>query len=221
VFIEEDAGQDNSVVALHPDTMEKFKVSNGTTIILIKEEKPRIDTVCIVSADETVHRNKVRMNKIIIDDLRTETGRIINIRPFPDIKTCTYIRVDAVFDETIKDFIGNVFEILKRYFLQRSRPVRKGNIFLCGVERFQIVETVPEPYCLVTPDTVIHYDGQSRILNQINENQSCKIHYFLVLQIISNQMKFKAIFDDPVKAKQYFDTLEDACLIEYKDKKKK
>ena len=48
---------------------------------------------------------------------------------------------------------------LKPYFLEAYRPVRKGDTFLArggmrGVE-FKVVETDPDEYCIVAPDTEI------------------------------------------------------------------
>ena len=72
------------------------------------------------------------------------------------------------FDEVfiLKGFISrNLFEVyLKPYFLEAYRPIRKGDIFLVrggmrGVE-FKVIETDPNPYCIVAPDTVIHCEGE-------------------------------------------------------------
>lgn len=66
----------------------------------------------------------------------------------------------------LKGFISrNLFEVyLKPYFLEAYRPIRKGDIFLVrggmrGVE-FKVIETDPNPYCIVAPDTVIHCEGE-------------------------------------------------------------
>lgn len=62
-------------------------------------------------------------------------------------------------------FFRNLFEVyLKPYFLEAYRPIRKGDIFLVrggmrGVE-FKVIETDPNPYCIVAPDTVIHCEGE-------------------------------------------------------------
>ena len=53
---------------------------------------------------------------------------------------------------------------LKPYFLNRFRPVSKGDTFIVrGCMRtveFKIIETDPDPYCIVAPDTVIHCEGE-------------------------------------------------------------
>jgi transitional endoplasmic reticulum ATPase len=52
LYVEEATNDDNSVVALHPATMEKLQLFRGDTVLL--KGKKRRDTVCIVLHDETV-----------------------------------------------------------------------------------------------------------------------------------------------------------------------
>lgn len=62
-------------------------------------------------------------------------------------------------------YFRNLFEVyLKPYFLEAYRPIKKGDIFLVrggmrAVE-FKVIETDPQPYCIVAPDTVIHCEGE-------------------------------------------------------------
>ena len=50
-----------------------------------------------------------------------------------------------------------------QYFMEAYRPVHKGDMFTCkgGMRQveFKVVETDPEPCCIVAPDTVIHCEG--------------------------------------------------------------
>ena len=47
--------------------------------------------------------------------------------------------------------------------MEAYRPVHKGDLFTCkgGMRQveFKVVETDPEPCCIVAPDTVIHCEG--------------------------------------------------------------
>lgn len=162
LLVDEAVQDDNSVVALHPDTMETLQLFRGDTVLI--KGKRRKDTVCIVLADDTVDPNKVRMNKVIRTNLRVRLGDIISVHPCPDVKYGKRIHVLPI-DDTIEGLTGNLFEtFLKPYFLEAYRPVRKGNLFLVrggmrAVE-FKVVETDPEPFCIVAPDTVIHCEGE-------------------------------------------------------------
>lgn len=162
LFVEEAVNDDNSVVALHPNTMEKLQLFRGDTVLI--KGKKRKDTVCIVLHDETVEESKIRMNKVVRSNLRVRLGDLVSVHPCPDIKYGKRIHVLPI-DDTIEGLSGNLFDLyLKPYFLEAYRPVRKGDLFLVrggmrAVE-FKVVETDPEEYCIVAPDTVIHCEGE-------------------------------------------------------------
>jgi hypothetical protein len=126
LIVEEAAQDDNSVVALHPNTMEVLQLFRGDTVLL--RGKRRRDTVCIVLADETVDENKIRMNKVIRTNLRVRLGDIVSVNQCPDVKYGKRIHV-LPLDDTIEGLTGNLFETyLKPYFLEAYRPVRKGTL---------------------------------------------------------------------------------------------
>ena len=75
----------------------------------------------------------------------------------PDVKYGKRVHILPI-DDTI-GITGNLFDdFLKPYFMEANRPVRKNYLFLCrggmrAVE-FKVVETDPDEYCIVAPDTV-------------------------------------------------------------------
>lgn len=77
MIVDESLNDDNSVVALHPDTMNTLDLFRGDTILL--KGKRRKDTVCIVLADENVDLNKIRMNKVVRSNLRVRLGDIVSV----------------------------------------------------------------------------------------------------------------------------------------------
>lgn len=162
LYVEEATNDDNSVVALHPATMEKLQLFRGDTVLL--KGKKRRDTVCIVLHDETVEESKIRLNKVVRSNLRVRLGDIISVHQCTDVKYGKRIHVLPI-DDTIEGLSGNLFDLyLKPYFLEAYRPVRKGDLFLVrggmrAVE-FKVVETDPAEYCIVAPDTVIHCEGE-------------------------------------------------------------
>lgn len=162
LFVEEAVNDDNSVISLHPATMEKLQLFRGDTVLI--KGKKRKDTVCIVLHDDTCDETKVRMNKVIRNNLRVRLGDIVSVNQCPDVKYGKRIHVLPI-DDTIEGLTGNLFEMyLKPYFLEAYRPVRKGDTFLVrggmrAVE-FKVVETDPVEYCIVAPDTVIHCEGE-------------------------------------------------------------
>lgn len=162
LIVDESVNDDNSVVAINPETMEALDLFRGDTILL--KGKRRKDTVCIVLADENVDANKICMNKVVRSNLRVRLGDVVSVHQCPDVKYGKRIHVLPI-DDTIEGLTGNLFEIfLKPYFLEAYRPLRKGDLFLVrggmrAVE-FKVVDTDPEPYCIVAPDTVIHCEGE-------------------------------------------------------------
>lgn len=162
LFVEEAINDDNSVVALHPSTMEKLQLFRGDTVLL--KGKKRKDTVCIVLHDETVEESKIRLNKVVRSNLRVRLGDLVSVHQCPDVKYGKRIHVLPI-DDTIEGLSGNLFDLyLKPYFLEAYRPVRKGDLFLVrggmrAVE-FKVVEIEPDEYCIVAPDTVIHCEGE-------------------------------------------------------------
>eukprot|EP01114_Cavostelium_apophysatum_P018247 TRINITY_DN560_c0_g1_i1.p1 TRINITY_DN560_c0_g1~~TRINITY_DN560_c0_g1_i1.p1 ORF type:complete len:808 (+),score=258.18 TRINITY_DN560_c0_g1_i1:170-2593(+) len=162
LIVDEAVNDDNSVVSLHPATMEKLQLFRGDTV-LIKGKKRR-DTVCIVLHDDTCDENKIRMNKTVRNNLRVLLGDVVSVHQCPDVKYGKRIHVLPI-DDTIEGLSGNLFDLfLKPYFLEAYRPVRKNDTFLVrggmrNVE-FKVVETDPAEYCIVAPDTVIHCEGE-------------------------------------------------------------
>lgn len=161
LIVDDATNDDNSVMSLSTNTMEKLQLFRGDTV-LIKGKKRR-DTVLIVLADDTCEDTKVKINKVVRNNLRVRLGDVVSIHPCTEIKYGKRIHVLPI-DDTIEGVTGNLFDVyLKPYFLEAYRPVRKGDLFLVrggmrAVE-FKVVETDPPDYCIVAQDTVIHCEG--------------------------------------------------------------
>ncbi|KAG0747366.1 hypothetical protein G6F57_000140 [Rhizopus arrhizus] len=172
LMVDDATNDDNSVITLSSATMERLQLFRGDTVIV--KGKKRKDTVLIVLADDDMEDNKARINKVVRNNLRVRLGDVITLHPCPDIKYGKRIHVLPI-DDTVEGLTGNLFEtFLKPYFLEAYRPVRKGDTFLVrggmrAVE-FKVVETDPEPYCIVAQDTVIHCEGDP--IKREDEEQS-------------------------------------------------
>ncbi|GJN09064.1 hypothetical protein PR202_ga27034 [Eleusine coracana subsp. coracana] len=162
LVVDEATNDDNSVVALHPDTMEKLQLFRGDTVLL--KGKKRKDTICIVLADETCEEPKVRMNKVVRKNLRVRLGDVVSVHQCQDVKYGKRVHILPI-DDTVEGITGNLFDaFLKPYFLEAYRPLRKGDLFLVrggmrSVE-FKVLETDPAEYCIVAPDTEIFCEGE-------------------------------------------------------------
>jgi len=199
---------DNSVVSLHPNTMDRLNLFRGDTVLL--KGKRRRDTVCIVLADEGVDENKIRMNKVIRTNLRVRLGDIVSVHQCPDVKYGKRIHVLPI-DDTIEGLTGNLFEtFLKPYFLEAYRPVRKGDLFLVrggmrAVE-FKVVETDPDPYCIVAPDTIIHCEGEP-IKREEEERKLEEVGYDDIGGVRKQLAQIREMVELPLRHPQLFKNL--------------
>jgi transitional endoplasmic reticulum ATPase len=162
LVVDEAVNDDNSVVALSQVKMDELGLFRGDTVLL--KGKRRKETVCIVLSDDTCPNDKIRMNRVIRNNLRVRLGDVVSVQPCQDVKYGKRIHV-LPFEDTMEGLTGNLFEVfLKPYFLEAYRPAKKGDTFsVRGAMRtveFKIVETDPSPQCIVAPDTVIHCEGE-------------------------------------------------------------
>ncbi|KAM0856610.1 hypothetical protein ACQ4PT_049009 [Festuca glaucescens] len=168
LVVNEATNDDNSVVALHPDTMERLQLFRGDTVLL--KGKKRKDTICIVLADDTCGEPKVRMNKTVRKNLRVRLGGVVSIHQCPDVKYGKRVHILPI-DDTVEGITGNLFDaflkfpstnvvftwVFSAYFLEAYRPLRKGDLFLVrggmrSVE-FKVIETGPAEYCRLNWNT--------------------------------------------------------------------
>ncbi|KAF5751564.1 cell division cycle protein 48 [Tripterygium wilfordii] len=162
LVVDEAVNDDNSVVSMHPETMEKLQLFRGDTI-LIKGKKWK-DTICIALADDSCEQPRIRMNKVVRSNLRVRLGDVVSVHQCPDVKYGKRVHILPI-DDSIEGVTGSLFDAyLKPYFLESYRPVRKGDLFLVrggmrSVE-FKVIETDPGEYCVVAPDAEIFCEGE-------------------------------------------------------------
>ncbi|CAM72577.1 LOW QUALITY PROTEIN: putative Transitional endoplasmic reticulum ATPase [Leishmania infantum JPCM5] len=161
LIVEEPYNDDNSVVSLNPKRMEELNIFRGDTV-LVKGKKHR-STVCIAMEDDECPPEKIKMNKVARRNIRIHLGDTIRIVPCKDVPYGNRVHLLPI-DDTVENLTGDLFEnFLKPYFLESYRPVKKGDSFVCrGAMRsveFKVVEVDPGDYCIVSPDTIIHSEG--------------------------------------------------------------
>lgn len=110
--MDEAVNDDNSVVALNTETMDKLQLFRGDTVLV--KGKKRKDTVCIVLADETCEEPKIRMNKVVRANLRVRLGDVVSVHQCADVKYGKRIHV-LPLDDSVEGVTGNIFDAyLKR-----------------------------------------------------------------------------------------------------------
>ncbi|KAI5642938.1 ATPase family associated with various cellular activities (AAA) domain-containing protein [Phthorimaea operculella] len=162
LIVEEAVSDDNSVVALSQAKMEQLQLFRGDTVLL--KGKRRKETVCIVLSDDNCPDEKIRMNRVVRNNLRVRLSDVVSIAPCPSVKYGKRVHILPI-DDSVEGLTGNLFEVyLKPYFMEAYRPIHRDDTFMVrggmrAVE-FKVVETDPSPYCIVAPDTVIHCEGE-------------------------------------------------------------
>ncbi|XP_075167472.1 transitional endoplasmic reticulum ATPase TER94 [Haematobia irritans] len=161
LIVDEATNDDNSVVSLSQAKMDELQLFRGDTVIL--KGKRRKETVCIVLSDDSCPDSKIRMNRVVRNNLCVHLSDVVSIHPCPEVKYGKRVRILPI-DDTTEGITGNLFEIyLKPYFLEAYRPIHMGDIFIVRAAlrpiEFKVVLTDPEPYCIVAPETVIFCDG--------------------------------------------------------------
>jgi len=103
LLVEEAANDDNSFVALSQTKMDELGLFRGDTVLL--KGKKRKETVCIVLSDDTVADEKIRMNRVVRNNLRVRLGDVVAISACPDVKYGKRIHVLPI-DDTIEGLTG-------------------------------------------------------------------------------------------------------------------
>eukprot|EP00178_Gracilaria_changii_P003619 TRINITY_DN1540_c0_g1_i1.p1 TRINITY_DN1540_c0_g1~~TRINITY_DN1540_c0_g1_i1.p1 ORF type:complete len:878 (+),score=184.91 TRINITY_DN1540_c0_g1_i1:351-2636(+) len=154
--------------------MDELSLFRGDTVLL--KGKKRRDTVCIVLADDECEDVRIRCNRVVRNNLRVRLGDIVSISACPSIQYGKRIHV-LPFAEDLEGLAAesDLFSVyLRPYFMEAYRPVRKGDTFIVRAAmravEFKVVETDPEEFCIVAPDTMIHCQGDPLIREDEEKN---------------------------------------------------
>jgi len=207
LLVEEAINDDNSIITLSQAKMDELQLFRADSVIV--KGKKRRETVCVVLSDDTCPNERVRMNRVVRNNLRVRVGDIVSIQPCPDIKYGKSITVLPI-DDTVEGLTGNLYEaFLKPYFLESYRPVRKGDIFICRNMRaveFKVIETDPSPYCVVVPDTIIRCDGEP-VKREDEESSLNEVGYDDIGGVRKQLAQIKEMVELPLRHPQLFKTI--------------
>lgn len=153
----------NSIIGLSPEKMAELQMSRGD-LAFIKGKKNH-ETIGIINAYESCPNDCILINRALQKNIGVRSGNLALIRPCKDIKYGKRIHLKSTSNDNQKNQ-SNLFQIyLRPHFLDSYRPVCKGDKFIARTKEqsmeFEVIETDPDPYCIVAPDTVIICDGQA------------------------------------------------------------
>ncbi|KAK7257680.1 hypothetical protein RIF29_31828 [Crotalaria pallida] len=207
LMVDEAVNDDNSIVSMHPDTMEKLQLFHGDTILI--KGKKRKDTVCVVIADDSCEEAKMRMNKVVRSNLRVRVGDVVSVHQCLDIKYGERVHILPI-DDTIEGIAGNLFDsYLRPYFSDAYRPVKKGDLFLVrgGMRsiEFKVIETQPGEYCVIAPDTEIFCDGDP--VKREDEEKLDEVGYDDVGGVRKQMAQIRELVELPLRHPQLFKSI--------------
>uniref|UniRef100_A0A1I7UG09 vesicle-fusing ATPase n=2 Tax=Caenorhabditis tropicalis TaxID=1561998 RepID=A0A1I7UG09_9PELO len=205
LIVDQSEQDDNSVISVSQAKMDELGLFRGDAVIL--KGKKRKESVAIIVSDESCPNEKVRMNRVIRNNLRIRLGDVVSITPAPNLSYGTRIHVLPI-DDTIEGLTGNLFDVfLKPYFLEAYRPLHKGDIFTVQAAmrtvEFKVVETEPAPACIVSPDTMIHYEGDP-IKREEEEESMNDIGYDDLGGVRKQLAQIKEMVELPLRHPQLF-----------------
>uniref|UniRef100_A0A915PSI1 vesicle-fusing ATPase n=1 Tax=Setaria digitata TaxID=48799 RepID=A0A915PSI1_9BILA len=103
LIVDQSVNDDNSVVALSQAKMDELNLFRGDTVIL--KGKKRKETVCIVLSDDTCPNDKIRMNRVVRNNLRVRLGDVVSITAAPNISYGKRVHVLPI-DDTVVGLTG-------------------------------------------------------------------------------------------------------------------
>lgn len=103
LLVDEAINDDNSVVALSQAKMDELQLFRGDTVLL--KGKRRKETVCIVLSDENCSNEKIRMNRVVRNNLRVRLSDVVSVQACPDVKYGKRIHV-LPMDDTVEGLTG-------------------------------------------------------------------------------------------------------------------
>ncbi|EJD76054.1 transitional endoplasmic reticulum ATPase 1 [Loa loa] len=205
LIVDQSVNDDNSVVALSQTKMDELNLFRGDTVIL--KGKKRKETVCIVLSDDTCPNDKIRMNRVVRNNLRVRLGDVVSVTAAPNISYGKRVHVLPI-DDTVVGLTGNLFEVfLKPYFVESYRPLHKGDLFSVNAAmrnvEFKVVETDPSPSCIVAPDTIIHCEGEP-IKREEEEENMADVGYDDIGGVRKQLAQIKEMVELPLRHPQLF-----------------
>ena len=87
--------------------MDELNLFKGDTVLV--KGKKRKETICIVLSDDTITNEKIRMNRVIRNNLRVRLGDVISVQACPEVKYGKRIHVLPI-DDTVEGITGWVFQ---------------------------------------------------------------------------------------------------------------
>lgn len=83
--------------------MEQLQLFRGDTVLL--KGKRRKETVCIVLSDDNCQDEKIRMNRVVRNNLRVRLSDVVSIAPCPAVKYGKRVHILPI-DDSVEGLTG-------------------------------------------------------------------------------------------------------------------
>lgn len=103
LLVDDAVNDDNSIVCLSQAKMDELQLFRGDTVLL--KGKRRKETVCIVLSDDNCPNEKIRMNRVVRNNLRVRLSDIVSIQSCPDVKYGKRVHILPI-DDTVEGLSG-------------------------------------------------------------------------------------------------------------------
>lgn len=115
VCVEECTQDDNSTVWLHPKKMEELNIIKGDVVKLtgtnkLQKGKKRRDTIVNcqpIEEEDELPQEKIRMNKVVRNNLRVRFGDYVKVESFADVKEGKKVYCQPI-EDTITGITGSL-----------------------------------------------------------------------------------------------------------------
>ena len=184
--------EDASVIQLTQKKMDELKIFKSETVLL--KGKKRKETICICLPDDsgTLTDDKIRMGKVVRNNLRIRLGDIVSVHKYQTIPVGNRVHI-LPFEDTIEGISGNLTQTyLIPYFKDAYRPVK-------------VVETDPEKCCIVGPQTVIFDEGEP--IKREDEERADGVGYDDIGGCRKQLALIREMIELPLRHPQLFKTL--------------
>ena len=118
-----DQSEDNSVIQLTQKKMDELKIFKAETVLLKGKKRKETIAVCLPDTSGRLDDEKIRMNKVVRNNLRVRLGDIVSVQKFPTVPVGQRVHI-LPFEDSIEGLTGNLTQTyLIPYFKDAYRPV--------------------------------------------------------------------------------------------------
>lgn len=204
--VEEATNDDNTTIYLTAKKLNELGLFKGDPVLIRGKRRKTTIAIALQESGNALDDTKVRMNKVMRNNLRLRLGDLAVISPSTQTPNLTKLHI-LPYSDTIEGLTGDLAQTyLIPYFKDAYRPVHKGDSFIVRGNfkpvEFKIVATDPGDFGIVTSATVLFTQGEPIIRDEENKMDSvgyediggCRKQMALIREMIELPLRHPALF---------------------------